>query len=233
MFLTLLFTHYFIKERKGIIREVVSIDTTLNIQDLRLHPKGANLIIAVAVLQTFYIAFWFLLTGPINYFTSITVFENIIGIVPRFVAIFFLMDYVTGCAVLLQQFIRNNESLEVLQKQSLQSLHYPENENHFREELTKISVRHRLICGFVKRTNRIYGLQLFVNIGLLYAFLIAKAYVAVYAILLSAEPGIRAKIIVVNLVHLFVNAATLVLLVETSTRVCQEVRKEDLVVKKH
>lgn len=227
-FLTLLFTHVFGGERMGIVREVLKEDSYLAPQNLSLHPRGANLIVAVAVLQIPYVTFWFLLSGPLDYYKSMTLYECIVGITPRFVSIFFLMDYFTASAVLLQQFIRNNDSLQQLQTKSLQSLQYPENETLFRQQLLKISHRHRELSKLVKRTNRIYSLQLLVNIGLQYGYLIAKGYITIYAILLSAEMEVKAKIVFVNFVHLVVNAATLVLLVEMSTRLCQEVSEERL-----
>lgn len=224
-FLTLLFTHVFVEERMRLIKQVVDIDSKLNYRKMSLHPRGSNLMIAIVLLQSFYIIFWFLLAGPIDYYGQVNVYECIVGVLPRFVSTFFFMDYFVGNTIMLQQFIKNNEALQLLQKKSLQSMHYPEDERLFREQLIDISNKHRKLCTIVKGSNRIYSLQLLVNIALLYAVLLARAYTTIYAMLSTDQNEVRIKIIFVSLVHLIVNAGTLLLLVEISTRICQEVSK--------
>lgn len=222
MTLTLLFTHTDAGKRKKIKDEILKMDKTVDIENISVHPKAAT----VAILQLFYISFWFFLTGPLQYYKNSTSLERFIGIVPRFVSTFFLLDYFTAIAFLMQQFIKNNKSLNSLREVSLQTKHYPIDEKLFQQQIIEISQRHRELSKLVGSTNRIYALLLLVNIVLLYAIILGKTYIAVYALFSPLEIEAKIKIAFVNFVQLFVNAATLLLLVEITSGLCEEVRRD-------
>lgn len=225
--LTIVFTHVFLEKRIGLVREVLDMDSTLNFQNASLHPRGANLIPAIAVVQIIYIIYWFILTGPINFYKTLTTFEYTSVAIARFVSLFFLIDYFTANAVLLQQYITNNEKVQLLQTKSLLNTEYPENERIFREQIRQISERHRKLCIVVKETNKIYGLQLLLNIALQYGFILVKSYVSIYAILFVTQVDIKIKMVVFNSIQLILHGCTLLLLVETTTRLCQEVCRKN------
>lgn len=223
MTLTLLFTHIYAAKRRRIRDEILKIDETLDPLNISLHPKAANIIAAVGVLQFTYVLFWFFLTGPLQYYKGRTMLERLIGIFPRFVSTFSLLDYFAGVAFLLQQFIRNNKALKALKEMSLHTKYYPKDERVFQQQIMKISQRHRELSKIVRNTNGIFSLLILVNIALLYAFILGKTYIAFYAIFSPLQTEFKIQIASVNFVHLFVNAATLLLLVEITSRLCEEV----------
>lgn len=222
--LTLLFTHVFAEQRLRLIKEVMNMDNVANPQSFRISPKAFKLMLTVAAIQCFNIIFWLLLIGPIDYYRSVTIYEIIVTLLPRSVSTIFLMDYFTANAILLHQFIEINESLERLQKKSKQMKQYPDDERLFQQELINVSDRHRKLNKIAKASNKIYALQLLVNIALFYAVLLAKTYTSIYAVLSVIETGIKIKVVFVNVVQLVINSVTLLLLVEISSRVCQEVK---------
>lgn len=222
--LTLLFTHYFANARKSLIKEVLNIDNTLEPKNIALDSKGAPLIAAIGIIQILYMIFWFVLSGPLDYYKDLTMFDRILTIIPRLVSTFFLLDYFTGVTILIQQFTKNNEALEVLRDKSLQVKNFPKDERLFQQQILDIADRHRKLSKIVKRTNGIYALQLLVNIAVIYAFILARTYMAIYVILSSFQSGFAIKMAAVCLVHLALNATTLLLLVEITSRLCQEVR---------
>lgn len=224
MILTLLFTHIFADARRKLIEEVRCLDPTLDPRNRSLHGNGANMLAVVGIIQLLYISFWFLITGPLKYYKVATMYERVVGVVPRLISTFFLLDYFSAVAILIQQFFKNNKSLEVLRRKSLHATQYPRDERLFQQKIMDIADRHRKLCKITKRTNKIYTLQLLVNIALVYAFILAKTYIGIYTILSSVEPEMKIKIGFVNFVHVVVNIATLLLLVEITSRLCQEVR---------
>lgn len=223
MVLTLVSTHFFATERASLVETVKSIDSTLNPGVINLHPKGGNLVAIVGIIQLFCLGFWYLLIGPLNYYRNITIFDGIVGLLPKIILSFFFMDYFTAIAILLQQFIRINSMLEEIKRRSFLAQNFPTNERWFQQQVLNIADCHKNMSKIVKRSNKVYTLQLLVNVAVLYAFILCKTHITIYTIFSSIQSETIIKIAAGNCVHLILNAFTLLLMVEITSRLSQEV----------
>lgn len=220
---TYILTHAFANERKQIVEEVMQMCPHLDRKNVDQHPRGTNYVIAVGITQTIYSFYW---TFAMDHFTSdkfVSYSAVIVMTLPKLVSACFLVDYVSGVVVLLQQFVILNEELREMRERSLESKHYPMDERIFEKRLNEIADRHKAFTKIGNRMNQACSFQLLLNISALYALIVSSSYIALYALISSFTEQASVALTLLSILNLVLNGLTFLLIVEVTTQLSREV----------
>lgn len=221
---TYILTHAFAKERKRLVEEVMKMYPHLNTKNTTKNLKGCNYIIVVGILQFGFSCYWHYTMSKLFTFTPwYTYLSLIVLTLPKLVCACFFVDYVTGICILLKQFNVLNGKLSEMRQKSLNIKHYPKNEQSFRKSLTEIVDQHKALCKITARMNDVYSFQLLLNIGVIYAYIVSRTYIVLYALLSSLAGHTNVSLAISSGLYLVFNALTLLVIVEITSQLYKEV----------
>lgn len=208
---TYILSHAFAKKRKRIIEEAVGIYPELGVEmkSVSRNAEGNKFIVAIGVAQLAHCIHWCYVIGFNVSERSLSAYAFVAATFPKLVSVFFLVDYVTAVVILIRQFIRINEDFMqiVTQKQSFS-----------RNCILELTNRHKTLTKICKRMNGTYCFQMLLTVALIYIALIFSGYVGIYALLAA-----RLYTAVISTIYLILNVAVLLLIVEITTQLSQEV----------
>lgn len=218
--LTFVLTHIFASDTKCMAEEIVSVYQQYDCGRIKFQSKGTHFAGIIVLIQMLYGSHWYVMIQQIDNFT----FYDVVAIMlPKIVSALFVMEYISAVVFLTQQFARVNMMLQGLLDDSLKCRQYPLNERKFQENIMGIADQHKVLSQAGARMNKTFSLQLLMNFGLMYAYVIVNSYVALYSILSMFNTPIPTQLIVQSVANVIVNSGTLLILVETTTQLYQEV----------
>lgn len=216
---TYILTQGFANKRKLIVEEIMQMYPTLSRKHVNRHPKGTNVVIAVGLIQTVYTLYWHCTKGKL----SNSIYAFIRTTVPKLVSACFLVDYVSGVVIVLQEYVIINEELKDMRKRSLDSRVYPKDERVFQRRIMELAERHKILKKIGLQMNEIYSIQLLLNLSVIYAFIVNSSYIGLYTLIGWFKGHPSASLAIDSIYYLLFNLLTLGLVAEITSQLCEEV----------
>lgn len=212
---TFILTHALANKRKNLIEELMHPPVNNNL-------RGSNYIIIIGILQTIYSYLWYFTSAQFlpkeSSYIQLLVLE-----LPTLVSACFLVDYVTGIVILLDQFNSLNQKLKDLRKQSLQSKNYPKNEKFFQKIIKDIADEHRTLCKIGTKLNDMYSCLLFLNTSILCGMILSSSYIGLWALTSMFTEQKNVVMLVESGLYFVFNVLTLLMIVEVTVQLYEEV----------
>lgn len=218
---SLVLTHVFANERKRILEDVLCIDKHYELGRFTIQSEGTFFAYLLALTQLLYESH---LDVVVQHMKDITVYDIVGLALPKVVGAMFMMEYISTVAFIKQRYVRINRKLRDFLDDSMKSRQYPTDEKKFQKEIMDITYDHQYFSKAVLKMSTIYSVQLLLNVAHIYANIFVNSYVALYSMLSMSNVPSLTPLACTSVVNVLINGCALLVLVEATTQLYQEVQ---------